>query len=162
MRIWTMMLVALLLAGLAGCAPGPEERDGDRVVALEAEVAALRQEMRARDEALRGELAVIRQNLDGVREALRAGAGLPGKAETGTAKAAPDTDAPLPPEGGDKRDALDDELDVKAKTFVRDSLDRLLAITRKLLDRMDSELEKRNDPSDGKSPAPDGTQGDRI
>lgn len=162
MRIWTMMLVALLLAGFAGCAPGPEERGGDRVVALEAEVAALRQEMRARDEALRGELAVIRQNLDGVREALRAGAGLSGKAETGGAKAAPDTDAPLPPDGGDTRDELDEELDVKAKTFVRDSLDRLLAITRKLLDRMDSELEKRNDPSDEKSPAPDGTQGDRI
>lgn len=157
MRIWTTMLMVLLLAGLAGCGPGPDERDGDRVVALEAEVAALRQEMRARDEALRGELAVIRQNLDGVREALRAGADEPG---TGRAKAGPGADAPQAPEK--ERDALDDELDTKAKTFVRDSLDRLLAITRKLLDRMDSELENRNDPSDKGSPAPDGTQGDRI
>jgi hypothetical protein len=118
--------------------------------------------MRGRDEALRGELAVIRQNLAGVREALRAGAGLPGVGapETGEAKAGPGADAP---QATDKeRDEMDDELDVKAKTFVKESLDRLLEITKKLLDRMDSELENRNDPSDDKSPAPDGTQGDRI
>ncbi|MFH1914770.1 MAG: hypothetical protein ABIK45_10905 [Pseudomonadota bacterium] len=159
----------VLLLGLAACGPAPRDRDvdNDRVSALEAEVAAFKEEMRARDEALRDELSLLRRGIDAVREALRAGVALP---DESTAPASPDSvpdhrpDATRPdtaPSGDEAREALDDELDIKARTFVKETLDRLLGITKKILDRMDSELEKRDEPPAEGEPAPDG-QGDKI
>ncbi|WP_285906749.1 hypothetical protein [Pseudodesulfovibrio pelocollis] len=143
----------VLLLGLAACDQAPRGRDfdGDRVSALEAEVAALREEMRARDEALRDELSLVRRSIDAVREALMAGAA---PLDGGTAPASPDS-----PSGDAAREALDDELDIKARTFVKESLDRLLGITKKILDRMDRELDKRDEPPAGNEKTPDG-QGD--
>jgi hypothetical protein len=130
--------------------------------ALETEVESLRQEMRARDEALRDELAVIRRNIDGVRDALAALGADSSPAPSPSAKpAAPD--APATPDAAEaERDALDNELDVKAKTFVKESMDRLLEITKKLLDRMDQELEKRDEPPADGGRTPDAGQGESI
>lgn len=127
--------------------------------ALETEVESLRQEMRARDEALRDELAVIRRNIDGVRDALAALGADSSPAPSPSAKPA----APATPDAAEaERDALDNELDVKAKTFVKESMDRLLEITKKLLDRMDQELEKRDEPPADGGRTPDAGQGESI
>jgi hypothetical protein len=112
----------LVLALFACSGPGPE---ADRLDALEAEVQALRQEAGERDKAFADELARVRENLEGIRALLKEN-GAPGK--TGT-DAGPG-DAPT-----------DKELDAKAKSFVGENLDRLMDLTRKLLDKMESELD---------------------
>ena len=97
--------------------------DADRIQALEAEVKALRQEAGERDKAFRVELARVRENLDQIRSMLEAGRGSGEDAESGGAP-------------------TDKELDDKAKSFVGENLDRLMDLTRKLLDKMESELDE--------------------
>ena len=110
----------LVLALFACSGPGP---DADRIQALEAEVKALRQEAGERDKVFRGELARVRENLDEIRSMLEAGRGSGEDAESGGAP-------------------TDKELDDKAKSFVGENLDRLMDLTRKLLDKMESELDE--------------------
>jgi len=110
----------LVLALFACTGPGP---DADRIQALEAEVKALRQEAGERDKVFRGELARVRENLDEIRSVLEAGRGSGEDAESGGAP-------------------TDKELDDKAKSFVGENLDRLMDLTRKLLDKMESELDE--------------------
>jgi hypothetical protein len=110
----------LVLALFACSGPGP---DADRIQALEAEVKALRQEAGERDKVFRGELARVRENLDQIRSMLEAGRGPGEDAESGGAP-------------------TDKELDDKAKSFVGENLDRLMDLTRKLLDKMESELDE--------------------
>lgn len=137
-------LLGLLLAGtlLTGCSSESQETS-QRLTALEAEVKALRAEAGAREKALREELAMIRVNLDGIQSMLEVEKG---RAE---AKAAPEA-APQ----GDGAE-LDKQIDTKAKTFVKENLDRLLAITKKLLDKMERELDRQDEKQ---SEAPSGDE----
>ncbi len=130
--------------------------ESDRVRALEARVEALKAEVRSRDEALRGELEAIRKSLDEVRDLLRNPA-KPGDPAEGAPRAhGQEQDSQR------EQDRLDDELDTKAKTFVNESLDRLLEITKKLLDRMSGELDELDTtPKDGGA-APAEPKGDTI
>ena len=129
-------LLALLLV-LPGCSSAPSDTE-KRIAALEAEVAALKEDARTREKAFREELAMIRTNLGSIHSLL--------EVDKESAKAAPGTT-----EDGKTGDDLNDELDVKAKTFVKENLDRLLAITRKLLDKMERELDKQEEPAQPKA-----------
>ncbi|MEF2230867.1 MAG: hypothetical protein V3571_08060 [Pseudodesulfovibrio sp.] len=136
------VLLLALLTILPGCSPAPPETEV-RLAALEAEVKTLKAEASARDKALGEELALIRTNLGSIRsllEADRERAGTVGPEAGGGA-----------PEGD-----LDAELDAKAKGFVKENLDRLMAITRKLLDKMERELDKQE------TPIPPADEGDKI
>ncbi|OIQ49596.1 hypothetical protein BerOc1_01521 [Pseudodesulfovibrio hydrargyri] len=113
----------LILALFACGGPSPE---AERIDALEAEVKALRQEAGERDQAFRAELAQVRENLEHIRSMLEKGAVPDG--------AAGDADSGAP---------TDKELDDKAKSFVGENLDRLMELTRKLLDKMESELDDK-------------------
>lgn len=137
-------LFALFLI-LPGCSSDPAA-DTDRLNALEVEVKALRTEADVREKALREELAMIRVNLDGIQSLLKMEKG---RAEAlDTKKTAPKAEV--------KDDDLDNQLDTKAKTFVSENLDRLLVITKKLLDKMEQELDEQM-----KEPAPK-PEGDDI
>ncbi|WP_319583013.1 hypothetical protein [uncultured Pseudodesulfovibrio sp.] len=114
----------LVLALFACSGPGPEAK---RLDALEAEVKALRKEAGERDKAFRAELARVSENLEGIRSLLEKN-GAPGK----DAGQADSSGAPT-----------DEELDNKAKSFVDENLDRLMELTRKLLDKMESELDDK-------------------
>lgn len=127
--------LALALALFACTGPGP---DADRVDALEAEVKTLKQEAAARDKAVREELARVRGNLEDIRSLLESGK------DGGEALR-----EPVP---------SDEELDAKAKGFVGENLDRLMDLTRKLLDRMESELDDNTPPAAGEPPV----KGDEI
>ena len=135
---------ALVLAVclLAGCSSEPAGTS-DRLDTLENEVRALKAEAGAREKALREELAQIRVNLDGIQSML--------EVEKGRAEA-PDKSEAQDGEEGD----LDSQIDTKAKTFVKENLDRLLAITKKLLDKMERELDKATEEE------ADEPEGDRI
>ena len=117
----------------------------DRLAALEAEITALKLEAKARDEAMREDLAAIRKNLDGIRTLI--------EVEKKRAKA---MDPPLAkPKTED--DKLDEEINKKAKTFVNENLERLLDLTRKLLDKAEKELDEHmKEPAP--APAPKGKE----
>ena len=134
-----LVLAACLLAGCSSEAPGTSER----LDALESEVKALKDEAGAREKALREELAQIRVNLDGIQSML--------EVEKGRAEAPEKSEVTPDGEEGD----LDSQIDTKAKTFVKENLDRLLAITKKLLDKMEQELDKATEEE---APAPEGDQ----
>ncbi|MDD3311295.1 hypothetical protein [Pseudodesulfovibrio sp.] len=145
-----VLLAAALLA--AGCSQAPSDAE-KRLAALEAEVKALRDEARTREKAMREEMAMVRTNLASIRTIL--------ELDRGRA-AAPDKpgDTPKPdtasPDASGPSDELDRELDAKAKGFVKENLDRLLVITRKLLDKMERELDKQEET------APPKPKGDEI
>lgn len=144
--VGTGALLVLVLAGaclLAGCSSDSSGM-ADRVTVLEAEVQALKAEARVREKAFREELAMIRVNLDGIQSLL--------EVEKGRAEAlAKPEDLPK----GDTGD-LDEQIDTKAKTFVKENLDRLLAITKKLLDKMERELDEQTKEQ------PPASKGDEI
>ncbi len=143
--VGTGALLVLVLAAaclLAGCS-SDSSGTADRLIALEAEVQALKTEARAREKAFREELAMIRVNLDGIQSLL--------EVEKGRAEA---LDKPKDITKGDTGD-LDEQIDTKAKTFVKENLDRLLAITKKLLDKMERELDERTKEQ---PPAPKGDE----
>ncbi|EGB15052.1 hypothetical protein DND132_1846 [Pseudodesulfovibrio mercurii] len=114
--------LALVLALFACSGPGP---DAERVDRLEAQVKSLEQEAAARDKALREELARVRGNLEDIRALLEADKDRSGDGGDAGSGAAPS----------------DEELDAKAKSFVGENLDRLMELTRKLLDKMESQLD---------------------
>ena len=114
----------LVLTLFACSGPGPEAK---RIDALEAEVKALRREAGERDKAFRAELARVRENLEGIRLLL--------EKDAASGKARGDADSGGAP--------TDKELDDKAKSFVGENLDRLMELTRKLLDKMESELDAK-------------------
>lgn len=128
----------LVLALFACSGPGPEAK---RLDALEAQVKALRQEAGEREKAFREELVQVRKNLESIRSMLEKGNG-PDTAGSGAGSGTAPTDK---------------ELDDKAKSFVGENLDRLMELTRKLLDKMESELD-RKPPATEEPPA----KGDQI
>lgn len=137
-----LILLITLLAG--GCAGETQQADSGRLDALEAEVQALKAESAAREAMVRQELAQIRKNLDGIRKLIELDKARPGT--SGTAQS--DAEA--------KKDALDDDLDIKAKSFVSENLDRLLDITKKLLDKMESEIDEQMKKTEPDAPAAEG------
>ena len=133
-----LLLTTVLLAGCSSESPGTS----DRLDALEKEVKALKAEAGAREKALREELAMIRVNLDGIQSML--------EVEKGRAEAPEKSSEPEGEEGD-----LDSQIDIRAKTFVKENLDRLLAITKKLLDKMEQELDKATEEE---TPEPKGDE----
>ena len=131
-----LVLAGLVLLAAFGCTAPDEER----LSAMEADIAALKE----RDAAGREELAAIRKNLEAIQDLLkidRDRAGL-------TKKTAPEGESE------------DEALDSKAKAFVDKNLDRLIEVTKKLLDKMekelDEQLEKMKDPAPPKGTRSDG------
>lgn len=137
MKQLLISLALLALLGLAGCS---QEAPESRLTALEAEVRALKKEATARDKALREELARIRMNLDGIHSILEVEEG---RAALDKAKPEAGDTADESGQSGESGDKLDEEIDTKAKNFVNENLDRLLGLTKKLIDMMESELDKR-------------------
>lgn len=137
-------LLTLTLA-LVGCQSQTAENMADRLAGLEAEVHALQVQSSARDAAVKEELATIRKNLEGIRSLI--------EVEKSRAKA---LDTPKAQSKSEReRDKLDEELDIKAKNFVSENLDRLLDLTSKLLDKMEKEIDEQMKKE---TPAPDGDQ----
>ncbi|QJB56214.1 hypothetical protein [Pseudodesulfovibrio sp. zrk46] len=134
------LILALCLA-LTGCGQdspsGLSAQDKERLTALENEVSTLKADAAAREQAFKEEFAQIRENLDAIRALI--------KLDKERAQAVPKVD-------GDK---LDEEIDTKAKSFVSENLDRLLSITKKLLDKMEKELDKQIEKE---TPAPEGNE----
>ncbi|MBI9078560.1 MAG: hypothetical protein JEY79_02310 [Pseudodesulfovibrio sp.] len=125
------IVLGLLLLGLFACSSG-DEVPLDRLAALETEVKVLKQEAQVRETAFRDELAQIRKNLEGIQDILKVEKGRSGVLDK--------------PEGVEPEadgDSLDSALDFKAKSFVSENLDRLLEITKKLLDKMEQELDEQ-------------------
>ncbi len=125
-----MALAMVAILSLGACSSDPPSGNGpdsERLSALESQVKALRADAQSREARFKDELTQIRKNLEGIRGLIQV--------EKGRAEA---LDSPQPDSG----DALDQEIDKKAKSFVSENLDRLLDITKKLLDKMEQELDK--------------------
>lgn len=122
-----LALAALLLLAPMGCTQSGE----DRLTALEKDVAALKE----RNAADREELALVRKNLEAIRELLEL-----------------DRERAAAPEPGSGDAPDEEELDAKAKSFVNENLKRLMDVTKKLLDKMEKELDEQLDKM--KEPAP--------
>jgi len=131
MKKIVLVVLGLMLFGLFACSSG-DDVALDRLAALETEVKALKLEAQVREKAFRDELAQIRKNLEGIQDIL--------KVEKGRAGVM-DKPEVVDPEADE--DSLDRELDFKAKSFVSENLDRLLEITKKLLDKMERELDEQ-------------------
>lgn len=142
------MVVCLVLLVLTLCACSSDESvNADRLNALEAEVKILKQEARTSEKLFREELAQIRLNLEGIQGMLTVEKGRAALQDESADEAESDTQ---------KR-----ELDAKAKDFVSENLDRLLAITKKLLDKMERELDKQMNEDEPSLPS-DSSDGDQI
>ncbi len=132
-----LTLLFTLALALSGCSSDKAASDPERLAALEVEVKALKLEAQAREATFKKELAMIGKSLESIRTLI--------EVEKHRADAL-DTPKPAPQTEGEKRD---DELDTKARSFVNENLDRLLDITKKLLDKMEKELDEqmqRNQP----------------
>ena len=146
-----LVLVALTMSLflLAACASEPAKEtpatDSGRLAALEAEVKTLKLEAQAREDLFKEELARIGKNLDAIRDLIAM--------DKSRAQALEDPKPPTTEGPKTEADTLDEELDTKAKSFVSENLDRLLSITKKLLDKMEKELDKQTEKTE---PAPDG------
>lgn len=141
----TIALVTLALALFSMTACSGDGADSARLTALEAEVKVLKQEAQAREKAFREELAQIRMNLEGIQDLL--------KIEKKRSAVMDDQEN----EPQTEEDKLNQELDTKAKSFVSENLDRLLAITKKLLDKMEKELDEQMKQHE-EQPAPEGDE----
>jgi len=138
-----LILFCFAIAACAQDATKAPSSDPERLTALETEVKALKLEATAREAAFKKELGLIRKNLEGIRALM--------EVEKGRADAL-DSPKEEPQTEGDK---LDDALNNKAKSFVNENLDRLLEITKKLLDKMEQELDKQTEEPETK---PDGNE----
>lgn len=137
----SVLLAAVLLIG-SGCSsdtPGMTKAESDRMAALEAEIKALRIESQAREKALKEELASVRKSLDAIHDLID----LDQKRADATKQ---------PETRGDK---LDQEIDEKAKSFVNENLQKLMDITKKLLDKMEKEIDEQMTKQ---PPVPEGDQ----
>ena len=132
-----LLMTLLIVPACSGEAP-----DAQRLTALEAEVKALKQETEVRDKVVREELALVRRNLENIRALLEIDR---------------DTITPGPGVPPESPSSGDQDLDKKAKTFVDENLNRLMEMTRKLLDKMEKELDEHLKKTE---PAP--PQGDQI
>ena len=126
MKKIALVVFGLMVFGLVACSSG-DSGTSDRLAALEAEVKALKQEAQVREKNFRGELTLIRKNLEGIQDIL--------KLERGRAEALDTPEA--------QGDAPESDLNARAKSFVNESLDRLLELTRKLLDKMEKEFDEQ-------------------
>jgi len=133
-----ILLTMVLLLGLTACV-GDEE--AKRLKALESEVATLRAELNARDKAFKEELVKIRKNLSGIQALLEIDKERAGLGET-TEPGAP----------------VEESIDSKAKKFVDKNLDRLMDVTKQLLDNMEKELDEQM----SKLNKPEPPEGDEI
>ncbi len=138
-----MALALLLCAAFAmgGCS-SDSGKDSERLTALEEEVKQLRVDVLEQDMRFKDELTQIRKNLEGIRgliqvEKKRAEALEPSQSE------------------GDSGDNFDENINNKAKSFVSENLDRLLDITKKLLDKMEMELDQQMEKT---APKPKGEE----
>ena len=124
---FTLLMVTLTVTLLlGGCSSDSNEK---RLTALEAEVAALKAQNMKQAAAFKKELGQIRKNLDGIHDILALDKVRPKTQDSASSMQK-------------EKDQLDDELDVKAKNFVSENLDRLLGITKKLLDQMENEIDE--------------------
>lgn len=135
----TMIVVLMLLLGLTACKGDDESK---RLAALEAEVAALKSELAARNDDFKAELVRIRKNLEGIESLLKIEKNRVGIKEG--------------EQSGES--SSDEELDAKAKSFVNENLDRLMDLTRQMLDSMEKELDEQMDKLNTPTPQ----QGDAI
>ena len=136
----SVMAIVLAVTLLAGCPSQSVDVDAlqERITALESSLETLRQEGKARDQELKEELSLLRTNLDAIRELMQLEQERPGQlGQNGTTDESP---------GG---------LDDKAKSFVEKNLNRLMDLTRKLLDKMEKELDKQLEQP---APAPEGRE----
>ncbi|BCS88723.1 hypothetical protein [Pseudodesulfovibrio sediminis] len=135
----TLILALLILLGLSACKGDDESK---RLAALEAEVASLKSEMAARNDEFKAELVRIRKNLEGIESLLKI-----------------DKKRTEIKEGEQSGESTsDEELDAKAKSFVNENLDRLMDLTRQMLDSMEKELDEQMDKLNTPTPQ----QGDEI
>lgn len=120
-----LLLAMVLMVGCAEDTPSsiPASPDSDRLAALEAEIAGLKAEARARENALKRELALIRSNLDHITEMLK----VREQAEA------------LPP--STPGETVDEAIEDAKKSF-RKNVDRLADVTKKLLDKMEKEIDE--------------------
>ena len=144
MKHTVLLLLALSLFALGGCTSEPQGADSGRLAALEAEVAALKAKSVAQEAAFRQELAQIRKNLEGIRSLIALD------------KERAKVDDTATPEVEAQKDKLQDDMDIKAKTFVNENLDRLLDITKKLLDKMETEIDEQMKKTAPPAPQPKG------
>lgn len=128
----------LCLFLLLGCS-GQDDQARQRIETLEAEVQTLKTEARERDQAIREELAKIRTTLESITAVL--------EVERGRADL----------EQGQSKTPMDEELDAKTKSFVDENLDRLMELTRKMLDKMEKEFDEHLNKSEETPP-----QGEQI
>lgn len=137
-RIIVAIFAVLLLAGCSlGGSDERAEQDREAVKALQERVEKLEKETRALKRGLAealGGIAAIEKGL----------AGLEGKA----------------PEAGGDTSAQDgevtkEELDSKARKFASESLERLLDISRSVLERIEQELKKIEEPPADGAPKPE-------
>ncbi len=141
MKKTILVVLGLMVFGLVACSGG-NNGTSDRLTALEAEVKALKLEAQVREKSFRGELVLIRKSLDGIQDLLKVDQGRAEALETPEAK------------GEDS----DSDLNSKAKAFVDENLDRLLDLTKKLLDKMEQEF----DAQMNKRETPEIPEGDQI
>ncbi|QGY39742.1 hypothetical protein GM415_06285 [Pseudodesulfovibrio cashew] len=139
--IATVVLVCALAAGLllAGCPsePSPEARE-KRLAAMEAELAALKDEAKARDVEIKKELGLLRENLDSIRDIL----------------SVEQQRSELMDQNRTMGQSLD-ELNDKAKTLARESMDRLMELTKELLDKLEKKMDEQTTKP---APAPEGRE----
>ena len=131
-------IIAPILCLLLLCGCSAPETD-KRLEALEAEVLELKQQGIERDKAVREELSKIRATLESISAVL----------EVERGRADLEQDKPRSP--------LDKELDTKTRSFVDENLDRLMDLTRKMLDKMEKEFDEHLKQSEETPP-----QGDKI
>ncbi|NDV18104.1 hypothetical protein GO013_01560 [Pseudodesulfovibrio sp. JC047] len=120
-------VITILSMIFALCACSESSVDTSRIEALESEVKALRHTVDSRDSVVKDELVRLRQSLENIEALIEGGAVLEPRAEK-------NEDIPATSE---------EALDEKARSFVNDSLARLMDLTGQLLDDMERELDER-------------------
>lgn len=129
-RTHTLFMLSLILAtliGLGGCSgetgSSIPSGDKDRLSSLEQQVAELKAEAAAREERMKTELGLIRKNLQHIQTMLQL------RDESSDA---------LRSQPSEKGDELN-----QAKERFQESLDRLVDVTKKLLDKMEKEIDEQ-------------------